>query len=108
MNVIKEGYRLNPEGVSRIDLDDAPEILNTAAELSAGNRGRKRVSRNTNLLVHVAVSKVVLSVGHGSNGNADRVILRDRGQVVLQCDNRGIVREGYLCDTHICRIVSKK
>ena len=75
-------------------LNNAPKVLDTTAELSTGDRGRERVSRDTNLLVNVRICKVILAVSHGADRDTDRVLLRDRGQVLSQGNNRGVVREG--------------
>lgn len=55
-------------------LQDAPRVLGSVAELAASNTGRKTVVADRNLVIDVGVGKVVGTLCHGTDKDADALL----------------------------------
>lgn len=63
------------------------------AELATGNTGTKAVVANTNGIILELIGEVILALGHGSNEDADTLLLTKSLDVVLDTHNLSLVTE---------------
>lgn len=73
-----------------IHLEDAPYILGGVAELAAGNAGTQVKLADSNGVILDLVSKVVVSLRHGSDENSNALLLVETRDVVADADDFGI------------------
>lgn len=77
-------------------LHDVPDILSSVAELAASNTGRQREVADRNLLVHHGVGKVILTLGHSTDEDADAVLGIHRLDILTNLDQWRIETQSNL------------
>jgi len=75
-------------------LDEPRGTDNGTTEFPASDRRRQAVLADRNLLIHDLVRETVLTPGHGSDKDCDRVRLGECGHVVAQFDWLSVGRQG--------------
>lgn len=79
-----------------VDLDDVPRILGGVAEFAARDTGRETVVANGDLLVNKLIRKVIRSLGHGSNEDADALLIVEVFDVFSDADQLRVETESDL------------
>jgi hypothetical protein len=81
---------------SKGDLHNVPRIFGGMAELAARYTGREGPAADGNLLVHKRVSKVVFTLGHGANKDANALLGPDALDVVTEAHQRRLKTKRHL------------
>ncbi len=77
-------------------LDDVPHILGGVAEFATRNAGRETIIADGDLLVDVLVCEVIGSLGHGSDKNADALLLLQALHILAHADQGGVEAQRIL------------
>jgi hypothetical protein len=75
-------------------LDDVPDVLCRVAELAASHTGTKREVADGDGVVLVLVGEVVITLGHGSDEDADALLGTEVCHVVADAHDGGVKGEG--------------
>lgn len=74
-------------------LDNVPDVLAGVAKLAAGNTGTEAVVADGDGVILESVRKIVASLGHGANEDADALLWTEGLDVVVHTHNGGIETE---------------
>ena len=75
---------------------DAPNILGTMTKLAAGNTGTQCVITNTDGIVLERVGKVIASLGHGADEDANTFLGAEGFDVITDADDGGFETHRHL------------
>lgn len=77
-------------------LDDVPDLFGGMAESAAGDTGTQTEVADTDRVVLELVCKGIVTLGHGSDEDADALLRCEVGDVVAHTDNGRVETEGDL------------
>ena len=77
-------------------LDDVPDVLGRVAELAASHTGTEREVADRDRVVLVLVGEVVVSLGHGSDKDADALLGAEVRHIVADSHNGSVEGKGNL------------
>lgn len=76
--------------------EDGPGILGSVAKLATSDACRETVIADGNLFVDKLVGKIIITLGHGADKDADTFVLLERVNIVTHRHHLGIKAEGDL------------
>lgn len=83
-------------GESARSSEDVPSVLSRVAELAAGHASGEAEVTDRYLIVHIRVSEVVRTLGHGTNEDADALVGVELVDVAPDAHGRGVEAESDL------------
>lgn len=94
INPVSSGRRFRRLRSYRLCLQDVPGVLGSMTELAASNTGRETKVADGNLLVDIRVSKVVGTLGHSTNEDANAFIVIELVDVAPDLHDGSVETEG--------------
>lgn len=76
--------------------EDVPSVLSSVAELAAGHASGEAEVTDRYLIVHVRISEVVRTLGHGTNEDADALVGVELVDVAADTHGWGVKTESDL------------